>query len=195
MMRDHIYVYIKEPAVRVLGPGVRYGLWVQGCLQHCPGCIAENSHEMKAGKPISIDALVFEIAHSKAEGITISGGEPFLQAEELAQLLARVKQKRKMGVIIYTGYKYEDLLKDEKARTLLEETDLLIDGPYIKELDDGKSLRGSSNQRVIPLTDMYREDLSAYGIEGRERETFNHGILVHIVGIPQHNRAEEDKNE
>lgn len=179
-----IYVYMREPAVNVLGPGVRYVLWVQGCHRRCPGCVAKNSYNMEEGTRISAGALAMEIALSKAEGLTISGGEPFLQAEALADMIAKIKKLKDMGVIIYTGYTYEKLQEMPTARRLLEMTDLLIDGEYIAELDDGKSLRGSSNQRVIPLTNRYKQQLSEYGAEGRSGETFAHGWEVHKVGIP-----------
>ncbi len=183
-MRDTIYVYMKEPEVHVLGPGIRYALWVQGCRQSCPGCVAENAKIMEMGMPVKIDALVYEIVLSKAEGITISGGEPFLQAEELTDLLIKIHRKREMGVIVYTGYLYDELLKDDSARKFLAMIDLLIDGPYIRELDDGRSLRGSSNQRVLFLTDRYREYGGEYGADGRGSEKFYHGIYVHEIGIP-----------
>lgn len=183
-MNDVIYVYMKEPKVSVLGPGERYVLWVQGCNKSCPGCVAENAHDMKAGSPIDIGALAMEIALSGSDGLTISGGEPFLQAAELAEMIDRVRRFREMGVIVYTGYRYEELLDDPECRDLLSKTDILIDGPYIKELDDGKSLRGSSNQRVICLTDKYNDYLELYGKPGRCRETFNHGIVRHEIGIP-----------
>jgi anaerobic ribonucleoside-triphosphate reductase activating protein len=183
-MRDYIYVYMKEPAVHVLGPGSRYVLWVQGCEQRCPGCVAENARNMENGKPVGIDALAIEIALSKAEGLTISGGEPFLQAKELARMLDIIAEKRDMGVIVYTGYRYEDLMDDTDSKQLLSRIDLLIDGPYVQKLDDGKSLRGSSNQRVIPITDRYKDYLSEYGTGQREKESFFHGIYVHEIGIP-----------
>lgn len=191
-MRNVIYVYMKEPAVRVLGPGKRYVLWVQGCERNCPGCIADNAHDMEAGTPIPIDALALEIALSDAEGLTVSGGEPFLQAEELAEMIRQIRARRPMGVIVYTGNLYEDLVKTPGAQGLLAQTDLLIDGPYIREQDDGKSLRGSANQRVLPLTELYREELAAYGAEGRERELFYHGIHVHEIGIPKHHAQGEE---
>lgn len=85
-------VYMKEPAVRVLGPGVRYALWVQGCPRRCPGCVAENAWDPDGGERIPVDALAVEIVLSGAEGLTVSGGEPFLQAEALAELLEKVKK-------------------------------------------------------------------------------------------------------
>lgn len=193
-MRDLIYVYMKEPSVHVLGPGVRYVLWVQGCDQRCTGCVAESAWNMELGSPIEIGALAFEIALSKADGITISGGEPFLQAEELAKMLDIVASKKDMGVIVYTGYKYEELLKKKDAKMLLSKIDLLIDGPYIQELDDGGSLRGSSNQRVISLTDRYKENLKEYGSSMRKREFFYHGMHIHEIGIP-YNKLSKEENK
>lgn len=176
-------VHMREPAVRTLGPGVRYALWVQGCPRRCPGCVAPEAQALDGGTALETGALAWEILLSGAEGLTISGGEPFLQAEALAELIRTVRRKRDLGVIVYTGYRYEELLADPAARALLEETDLLIDGPYVKELDDGKSLRGSSNQRVIPLTERYRGELSLYGRPERPTEAFAHGAEVHYVGV------------
>ena len=176
-------VHMREPAVCTLGPGVRYALWVQGCPRRCPGCVAPEAQALDGGTALETGALAWEILLSGAEGLTISGGEPFLQAEALAELIRTVRRKRDLGVIVYTGYRYEELLADPAARALLEETDLLIDGPYVKKLDDGKSLRGSSNQRVIPLTERYRGELSLYGRPERPTEAFVHGAEVHYVGV------------
>ncbi len=179
-----IFYHMKEPAVRVLGPGVRYVLWTHGCERNCPGCVVGGAQRVEDGKPIDSDALAWEIALSGAEGLTISGGEPFLQADALAKLVRSVRKIRPMGVIVYTGFLYEDLLKRPDAAGLLEQTDLLIDGEYIRELDDHKGLRGSSNQRVIPLTETYREIADTYSTQPRQQEIFPHGSEIHEVGLP-----------
>ena len=147
---------------------------------------------MEKGTPIDIDALAIEITFSKADGLTISGGEPFLQARELSKMLDIITSKKDMGVIVYTGYRYEDLQENDDAKMLLSKVDLLIDGPYIRHLDDGKSLRGSSNQRIILLTDRYKDYLSEYGTEQRMTEFFYHGIHVHEIGIPNNILNQED---
>ncbi|HAE53242.1 MAG TPA: radical SAM protein [Ruminococcus sp.] len=183
-MEKFIYVYMKENNVKVLGHGIRYVLWVQGCNRRCKGCIAENAQDMKKGTPVNINALALEIALSDAEGLTISGGEPFLQAQPLSELIDKIHAKRKMGIIVYTGFRYEELKTDMNMKSLLDRTDLLIDGEYIQELDDGKSLRGSSNQRIIPLTDLYKDCLGEYGQDNRQMQVFYHGIYVHEIGIP-----------
>ena len=194
-MDSLIYVHMKEPAVRVLGPGLRYVLWVQGCERRCPGCTAPTAWDMRKGDPIPAAALAWEIALSGAEGLTISGGEPFLQAGALGRMVELIRRRRDMGVIVYTGFLYEELLGMDGAQALLSRTDLLIDGPYIREMDDGRSLRGSSNQRVLPLTERYHSDLYLYGAEGRPIEHFQHGVEIHDVGVADHLKGIEQKGE
>ena len=185
----YIYVHAKEHCVSTLGPGERFVLWTAGCGRKCPGCTTPESWDMYAGRKISVDELRMEIAASGRNGLTISGGEPFLQAEALAELVQGVRRFRDVGVIVYTGYSYEELTEMPGAAGLLAETDLLIDGPYVRELDDGRSLRGSSNQRVLPLTDRYASVLGLYGAEGRRREVFNYPSGVFEVGIPNDKRV------
>ncbi len=182
--RREIDLYMTEPHVRVLGPGDRYVVWVQGCHRNCPGCIAASSHRPGAGFRMTPAELALEILISGAEGITISGGEPFLQADVLGEAVERVRRKKDLGLIVYTGYLYEELNSVPGAGRLLAVTDLLIDGPYIQALDDGLSLRGSGNQRVIPLTDRYRDAVPLYGTEPRRVQQFLRGAELHQVGIP-----------
>ena len=188
-----IRYHMKEPAVRVLGPGVRYVLWTQGCRKRCPGCVAAESHALDGGKDISVQALAWEVILSDAEGLTISGGEPFLQAEALAELVRSVRKRRDMGVIVYTGYRMEELPALPGGPELLGQTDLLIDGEYLQRQDDRRGLRGSANQRVIPLTERYRALAGTLCSQPREREVFIHGIEVHEAGLPVNGLA--DKGE
>lgn len=158
--------------VTVLGPGVRYVVWVQGCMRRCPGCVSPEAQPLEGGTQTSVDALTREIlATDGIEGITISGGEPFLQAAALVRLIDALRAERDLGVIVYTGCLLETLEADEPAgaRELLSRIDLLIDGPYVDELNDDGALRGSSNQRVIPLTDRYRAAAADYGVPGGRR--------------------------
>ena len=178
-------VYTIEHSITTLGPYKRFGLWVQGCHRNCPGCIAGQSHQESDGRWIDTGALSWEIIAAKEiEGLTISGGEPFLQAPALAELIRKVKAIRDVGIIIYTGFLLEELDALPGGTDLLSLTDLLIDGPYVRELDDGKSLRGSSNQRVHALTSRYASLLHLYGAEGRPTEEFLHSGTIHTVGIP-----------
>ena len=172
-MSKQIYVNMRQSRVgeNILGPHTRYCLWVSGCNRRCPGCISPESHDMQAGTPIPAGALAWEVILSDVEGITISGGEPFLQAEALCEFLRHIKRHRDVGVIVYTGYVLEELSDVAGAKELIELCDLIIDGPYIQQLDDGKALRGSSNQRVIPVTQRYAAYLDLYGSGTRQVQT------------------------
>lgn len=129
-----------------------------------------------------------------SEGITISGGEPFLQAEELATMLDGIKAKRNYGVIIYTGFLKEELEKNNEngVQRLLHHADILIDGHYIKELDDGKPYRGSSNQKIHLMTDRYESvfDSYYYGTDKRNIEINVKKGNVYMVGVPSTNGIE-----
>ncbi len=160
------------------GPGLRLVLFTQGCPHACPGCHNPETHPYTGGKNHSIDSIV-ELYRSNPllSGITFSGGEPFLHAGKLAGL-ARTIHSLKGNVVTYTGFTYEELLDRiafenmQDWHDLLEETDLLIDGPYIKAQRDLTLLfRGSSNQRIL--------DRASRAVIRAHRTTFtaqsNHG--------------------
>jgi anaerobic ribonucleoside-triphosphate reductase activating protein len=191
-------LYLRIPKTQVLGPFLRYALWTQGCYQNCKGCIAKSSHDVNGGYDMNIESLAKEILDTKEnegiEGITISGGEPFLQAENLSLLLSQLKQHTDLGVIIYSGYTYEQLQQDPKNTELLKYCDLLIDGTYKEELDDTKSLRGSSNQNIIPLSDRYITLLKQnYAQELRKVEFHLQDEQLMLVGIPGKKSLEQFK--
>ncbi|SFP14520.1 4Fe-4S single cluster domain-containing protein [Prevotella sp. tf2-5] len=145
---------IERHGTRALGPGLRYVIWTQGCPFNCPKCITPEGRPIVSAKLADTVQLANDIIANKTiEGITISGGEPFLQATSVAELLKTVKEHRpKLNIIIFTGFLKENLLSDD-AQSILSMTDLLIDGPYMEALNDGVGLRGSSNQRLHFLTD------------------------------------------
>ncbi len=158
----------------VLGPFTRSVIWVSGCCFDCEGCLAKDFRH-RQGTEISVSEMSdWILCRDDIEGITISGGEPFLQADALAQMIAMVRQKRDLGVIIYSGFTYGAL--QERARTdpgtdaLLKCADILIDGPYRKELDDNRPYVGSSNQNIILLTDRYREVWEEYYLSKKGRD-------------------------
>lgn len=193
--------------IRVLGPGDRYVIWVQGCKQRCEGCVAPDAQPLEGGREIPVQALAEEIlAQEHTDGLTISGGEPFLQAEALTALLEAVHARRDLGVIMYTGYLLEALRAGELpyARELLGHVDLLIDGPYVQALNDNGALRGSSNQRIIALTDRYVNDVGLYGEPGkRDTQLIVADDGFFLAGVPTKAtyrlisaaRAREEKRE
>ncbi|MEW6280026.1 MAG: 4Fe-4S single cluster domain-containing protein [Candidatus Eremiobacterota bacterium] len=153
----------------MLGPGRRAVIWVQGCPMRCPGCLVPDSWSPHGGFPVSVDEVAdWVLSLPGCDGLTLSGGEPMAQAPQLAQLVDRIRARRDLGVVCYTGYRHESL-KAPRQRELLSRVDLLIDGPYRREEHADLLWRGSRNQRLIPLTARYSipsEDRSA-GLEVR----------------------------
>lgn len=177
--------------VTVLGPGKRCVLWVFGCCFSCEGCIGEH---YKTGSWLETSAremAEWYLSHP-ADGLTISGGEPMLQAGALCEMIDRIRAVRPCGVIVYTGFTLE-MLQDESedVRRLLEHIDLLIDGPYIRELDHNQSGRGSENQRIIPLTPLYQQEAKTYyapHVRHTEIRMSREGTLM--IGVPDREQAE-----
>jgi len=170
-----------------LGPGLRYVIWTQGCPFHCAECATPDSRPITNDKEVSTIVLARDIlSQPNIKGITISGGEPFLQAASLANLLTIVLNERpELTVIVYTGYQIEDL-KGAASEALLAHTDLLIDGPYRQELNDNQGLRGSSNQRLHFLTPRllpWKEELN----RGKRKVEFHvQNDRIKAYGIPSH---------
>lgn len=175
-------LYMKVPSTEVLGPGKRFAIWVQGCNRHCKGCIAPDTWDINGGTAITVDELANEIINtSNIEGITISGGEPFLQQEPLCEMLHKVRNHKDVGVIIYTGYNYDEISNTELARC----SDIIIDGAYVNKMNDNKSLRGSSNQNIICITKRYKSEVSDYyGVSGRKMELILADGITKMIGIP-----------
>ena len=182
-------VYNLIESTKVLGPFSRFALWVQGCPFRCKNCMTPDSIDLDGGIEISIEKLAEYILNFDNEGITISGGEPFLQSEALYEMLKIIKSKKDLGVIIYTGYLFEEI----RDNPLIEFVDILIDGPYVDEWNDGIALRGSSNQRLIFLSNRYKEFEKLYYRKKREVEIIA-DVNLQIIGIPTKKLLEKVKN-
>lgn len=183
---DVINVAATCSATRALGPSLRSVVWVQGCPFHCPGCIAPDWIPLKPARLVSINDLADELLSDvNIEGITISGGEPMLQAAGLARLCSLIRSKKDLDIICFTGFRYEQLLNSPPGPgvdTLFGQIDLLIDGPYIERLNNNRGLRGSSNQRFIFLSDRLKSfDLASHP---RKAEIHLMDGSVQMVGIP-----------
>lgn len=181
--------YIERTSV--LGPYSRSALWVHGCCFSCKGCLAKemNAGPYKEFSPAVLSEAFLEVTDT--EGITISGGEPFLQSGELATMLDHIKAKQDYGVIVYTGFLKDDLEKNDDfgVQRFLQHIDILIDGHYMQELDDGKPYRGSSNQKIHLMTDRYKYVYEDYynGTDKRNIEIDVEKDNVYMVGVPSKN--------
>lgn len=137
----------------VAGPGARAVIWVAGCLRRCPGCMKPDLFSFDAGEVVEISTLAGRISRIRGlDGVTFSGGEPFEQARPLAAL-SRVLRLQGLNVLVYTGYRLNDLRsRPERFQCLLDEIDLLIDGEYRQDLPGPLLWRGSSNQHIHELS-------------------------------------------
>lgn len=138
------------------GPGVRLTFYVQGCSHRCYGCHNPETHDPAGGRVAAISQLTDLIDASRGiDGVTISGGEPFEQAEAAAVLASEII-KRKLNLVLYSGYTFEELKENSSTNqdifNLLAAGLILVDGPFIlAEQDFSLPYRGSRNQRLIDL--------------------------------------------
>ena len=145
---------VKESVVD--GPGIRLVVFVQGCPHHCQGCHNPASHDPAGGYIASTEELLAELDKNRLiSGLTLSGGEPFGQLDAMIELASGAKE-RKLSVMVYTGYVFDELMtlgtKDKRVGQLLNLTDILVDGPFMIELRDiSLAFRGSGNQRLIDV--------------------------------------------
>jgi anaerobic ribonucleoside-triphosphate reductase activating protein len=152
------------PCTEAEGPGRRFALWFQGCPLRCPGCCNPEMLPFEGGESMRLDPLIAQIeemAHSQGvEGITLLGGEPLAHAAGAAAL-AEAMQRRGLSVMVFTGYTLEEArrLPDPAVSRLLDCTDILVDGPYLREQPETRRRWiGSANQRIHFLSDRYRAD-------------------------------------
>lgn len=173
--QTRIALHAVVPRTEANGPGIRYGIWVQGCRYHCPGCISpatvdflpEDAPEFKPPSTpgwVAVETLAGWIAaeneRAPIEGISVSGGEPFDQPQALYELLSRV-QRMGLGILVFTGHTKEELMGKPETRKFFVPhplIDVLVDGAYERYRATEGEPRGSANQRVILLTGRYREN-------------------------------------
>lgn len=143
------------------GVGIRMTVFTQGCPHHCEGCHNPGTHDFAGGKMITVNEILAKMDENPLlRGITLSGGEPFCQAEALIELCREVKAKGK-DIWAYSGYTYEQLISDVTPRSaeLLALCDVLVDDKFeLAKRDLTLYFRGSSNQRVIDLNKSREEN-------------------------------------
>ncbi|NLT15534.1 MAG: anaerobic ribonucleoside-triphosphate reductase activating protein [Clostridiales bacterium] len=136
------------------GPGLRFTVFTQGCPHRCEGCHNPETHDPDGGKEIPVDEVIKQMrSNPLTDGVTLSGGEPFAQAEDCAAI-AEAAKKAGLNVWTYTGYTFEQLfnLSDPDMKKLLNLTDVLVDGLFIlAERSLAIKWRGSKNQRLIDV--------------------------------------------
>ncbi len=191
-----LYVSHREPLTKVLGPGQRYALWLQGCEKRCPNCIFPSGQALDCGGQwYSVEKIWSEIkAVPNLTGITISGGEPFLQAAAVAKLIKILRGESTLDVMIFTGYTLAELQNKHDAATdfILKNIDLLVDGEYREELNTNSLYRGSDNQVLHYLSPKYLpfKDLIARTKSRCLEFVYRKDSEFFMVGIPPKNFEE-----
>jgi anaerobic ribonucleoside-triphosphate reductase activating protein len=153
------------PATEAEGPGLRFALWFQGCPLRCPGCCNPEMLPFSGGTPTTIREVLLRLDEARkegVEGITLLGGEPLAHAAGGA-ILAREARDRGLSVMVFSGHTLEEARAkgDPAIDQLLSLTDILVDGPYVREMPDTtRRWVGSTNQGIHFLTDRYEFDSS-----------------------------------
>ena len=135
------------------GEGMRSVVFFAGCPHHCIGCHNPESWNARNGKDMSVDEIYKELMSNPLTDVTFSGGEPFIQADQLVKLASLLKRSGK-NIWIYSGYTIDEILNhtNQSYQNLLSLCDVLVDGKYVADKRDiTLPFRGSSNQRIIAL--------------------------------------------
>lgn len=137
------------------GPGIRTTIFVTGCTHKCHNCFNEDYQDFDFGDPWThkeTDEVIEDLKLDEVKGLTVLGGEPFQNEVDLLQVLRDIKKEVQKEIWIFSGYTYEEILKDKDKKKLLEECDVLVDGRFVEALKDlSLRFRGSSNQRIIDV--------------------------------------------
>lgn len=173
-----------------LGPGNRLVIWTKGCSKKCLGCISPEMSVIGSAKSFEVEQIYYIVKNifdtEGFEGITISGGDPFEQLEELLELVERFKELVD-DILVYTGYVWESFRKtlDECTLNRIERSiSVLIDGPYIQEKNISElALRGSDNQNIIFFDKSKIDIYDEYMKHGRQLQNIYLDSKLLTVGI------------
>ena len=195
--KKYIRVSHYERSTRVLGPGNRFAVWFQGCEKNCLGCINPEGRNRSGGYEIEVEKLFKIIVTTpNIQGVTISGGEPFLQFSGLKELIYLIKAYTQLDIMVFSGYTYNDIRNkyaDRKIQKFFSLIDIFVDGEYVEALNDNQMFRGSSNQNIYFFTKKYiKYKDQILHAKNRDIEfSIDDQSNVFMIGIPPKNFYEE----
>jgi anaerobic ribonucleoside-triphosphate reductase activating protein len=176
--------------VTTLGYGRRVGIWVQGCTLHCSGCISKDTWEFDPVREAEVNVIAFALSSwlKMADGLTISGGEPFDQPQGLHELLRIVRPMMTGDILVFSGYSKS--LLNSKYPEILAFVDVLIDGPFNPGAGQSMVLRGSDNQTINLLSETaalrYSTDINNLRWQGHRRmDVVVDEDTLWLAGIPE----------
>lgn len=140
------------------GPGFRTSIYCAGCPNGCPGCHNPQSWNIENGHLTSTDEIMEVIKNDPFANVTFTGGDPMFQAEGFTELAKAIRAQTNKNIWCWTGFTFEHLLDRPAQRALLEQIDVLVDGPYIEtQRDTDLVFRGSKNQRIIDVKESLKQ--------------------------------------
>jgi anaerobic ribonucleoside-triphosphate reductase activating protein len=172
--------------VTTLGPGRRAAIWLQGCSIHCPGCVSRDTWAPAAAltEVAAVADWIEDQADDGLTGITVSGGEPLDQPEQLGALLTDLRRRPRTAdkdVLLYTGYAYGAVARRHQA--VLSLVDAVISGPYLESRPSRHRWMGSGNQVLTLLTGRARERFTDPA-GSRQVQVSADGGKIWMIGIP-----------
>lgn len=172
-----------------LGEGKRIGIWVQGCGLGCKGCVNKTLWSSNGGKSISVVDVFNWVAsfQNDFDGITISGGEPFQQYEQLISFLHLVKTKTDLSVHCFSGYYLNELEETFPDKLFLKYIDTLVDGRYIEEQHENTNIKGSSNQTVYRIKEGVAVKEIGPSVSNKWSVNISNDNRIYMAGIPKKN--------
>jgi anaerobic ribonucleoside-triphosphate reductase activating protein len=180
-----------------LGEGKRIGIWVQGCNLGCNGCVNKTLWNTTGGKNISVvDVFNWVIERQNDfDGITISGGEPFQQYEQLIAFLHLIKTKTNLTVHCFSGYYLNELQEQFPDKLFLKYIDTLVDGRYIEEQHENSNLKGSANQSIYKVIETVPVKQNKSKASTKWSVNVSNENEIYMAGIPKKNELKTLCNE
>lgn len=174
-----------EAKTAVEGPGERSALWLQGCSLKCPDCCNPEMQQFGIGMTCSVEETADRILQARAEGLTLLGGEPLDQAEELLRLLQLLRQNDYCGIIMFSGYTWAEIEADSVRKSVAGLCDLVIAGRFERRLSPGgRRWIGSDNQTLHFISDYYAGLREQWPANIREIEIFIRDGVIMVNGSP-----------
>ena len=146
------------------GPKVRTTLFVSGCTHNCPECFNKDQQSFQYGELWTEEVeeqFLSYVKNPNVHGVSILGGEPMQQLmdDSLLKLLTRIKEETNKEIWLWSGYTYDEIISNPRRKEILEQVDVLIDGPFKAEMKNlSLKYRGSENQRVIDVKKSLQEN-------------------------------------
>jgi anaerobic ribonucleoside-triphosphate reductase activating protein len=180
-----------------LGEGKRIGIWVQGCNLGCKGCVNQTLWNKNGGKSISVVDVFNWLSpmQNEYDGITISGGEPFQQYEQLISFLHLIKAKTNLNVQCFSGYYLSELKELFPDNLFSKYIDTLIDGRYIQEQHENTNLKGSTNQTAYNFIDAVPVKQEESKVSNKWSINVSKDNQIYMTGIPKENELKDLCNE